>query len=221
MGEEFKLAAMSRGEKEKVRELRRQSFVPAVIYGPGAKNYNLKMREADFIKVFTEAGETNLINLTVDKAKPVKVVVYEVDKDPVKDKIMHVDFYQVDMAKKITVEIPLNFVGESRAVRELGGVLVKNAASVKVECLPDKLVNQLEVDLSKLDNLEDSFKMSDLKLPAGIELTSQTDEILAIAVEQKVEEEVKPVEAEAAPVEGEEKKEAEAAVPVEGEEKKA
>lgn len=211
MGEDIKLAAENRSDKERVGELRRAGFIPGVIYGSGVKNQSLKVKALDFERVFARAGETNLVDLSIDGGKPHKVLIYETEKNGVKDKVLHVDFYQVDMKKKITVEVPLAFIGEPKAVRELGGTLVKVIDQVEVECLPDDLVNQIDVDISGLNTFEDSIKLSDLKLPKGVSLTSQTDDLVVQVEEVKVEEEVPapteeaaaaPAEGEAAPAEG-------------------
>jgi len=137
-----------------------------------------------------------------------------VQKDPLKATIIHIDLYQVDMNKKITTEIPLHFIGESEAVKELGAVLVKTIDSVEVECLPGDLVNHIDVDLSVLKNFHDAIKTNDLKLPAGMKLVNETNDIVANVIEPKAEVEEVPVEE--VPVEGEG---AEAGEKEEGEEK--
>ncbi|KKR20487.1 MAG: 50S ribosomal protein L25 [Parcubacteria group bacterium GW2011_GWE2_39_37] len=207
MSEKIELQAQSRdAKKEKVNTVRAEGFIPAVIYGTGLPSLSIKVKESDFGKVFTKAGETNLIELTVD-GKTERVLIYDVSKNPIKRKIESIDFIRVDMKKKITVEVPLVFVGEARAVKDLGGFLVRNADHVEVECLPEDLINQIEVDVSLLKEIEDSVKMSDLKLPAGVELTSVSDEVLAIVIKQEVEAE-EPVATAETPAEPEKEKEA-------------
>jgi len=203
MTKEIKLEAQIRTkENGKPKKIRSQDFIPAVLYGPGADNKNLKIKKIDFERVFSQAGESSLIDLTISKEKPVKVLVKEVQKDPLKDKIIHIDLYQVDMNKKITTEIPLHFIGESAAVKELGAVLVRDIDSVEVECLPGNLVSHLDVDLSVLKNFHDAIKINDLKLPAGMELVNETNDIVVNVIEPKAE--VEEVPAAAIPAEGEE-----------------
>lgn len=196
MGEDIKLAVESRTDKEKLGELRRSGFIPAVIYGAGHKNRSLKVKALDFEKVFARAGETNLVDLSIDGGKPAKVLIYETEKNGIKGKVMHIDFYQVDMKKKIKVEVPLNFIGEAKAVRELGGTLVKVIDEVEVECLPEDLVNQIDVDISGLNTFDDAIKLSDLKLPQGVVLVSQTDELVVQVEEVKEQVEEAPAAAE-------------------------
>lgn len=197
--ETIKLDAASRDVKaEKANILRSKGLIPAVIYGHGVKNRTLKVKAVEFNKAFSHAGETHLINLTIDQEAPVKVLVYGVERDGIKEKVENIDFLQVNMKEKITVEVPLVYVGESKAVRELGGVLIKTTDHLEVECLPDDLVDTIEIDLSVLENIGDQLKMSDIKLPNGLELTSDTNEPIVSIVGK--EEEVEPV-VEAAPVE--------------------
>lgn len=189
MATEIKLSAELRKEKDNnVNKIRREGFLPANIYGSGMENKNIKIKNLDFEKVFNAAGESHLINLEVDGKEPLKVIVKDVQKDPVKDNIIHVDFYQVNMSKKIHTEIILNFIGESKAVKELGGTLIKHTDSIEIKCLPGDLVDRIDVDLSNLNNFHDTVKAGDLKLPKGVELAGNTDETIAIVLEPAKEE---------------------------------
>ncbi len=179
MGKEIKLKAQVRDKKsEKNNKIREEGFIPACIYGPGFDNMEIKIKMSDFQKAFEEAGESTLINLEVDNQEAIKVIIKDVQRDVLKDKIIHADFYRVDMNKKITTEIPLLFVGEAKAVKELGGVLVKNIDSVEVECLPGDLVEHIEVDLSPLETFDNYIKVKDLKLPKGIRVLEDEDSVV-------------------------------------------
>lgn len=187
-------------KKEKAKKVRDSGFIPGVIYGGKAESLSIKVKDLDFNRVFAMAGESHLIDLIVDGASTTKVIVKDVQKNYLSGRISHVDFYQVDMKKKISTAIPLHFIGESKAVKELGGTLVKNIDELEIECLPESLVDYIEVNLSSLENFHDAIKMSDIKLPAGMELASEADEIVAAVLEQ-AKEEVKAPVAEAAPTE--------------------
>lgn len=184
----------------KSRAVRDSGFIPAVIYGSGAINKSIKVKKHDFAKAFQIAGEFNLLDLSIGGDQEVKVIVKDVQRDGLTDNIIHIDFYQVDMTKKISAEIPLRFVGEAKAVKDLGGTLVKNMDLVKVNCLPGDLVSQIEVDISKLENFDQFIRLHDLILPKGVELASATNEAVVGVVETKIEVEAPKVEA--APVEG-------------------
>ncbi|MDD4901259.1 MAG: 50S ribosomal protein L25 [Patescibacteria group bacterium] len=197
------LQAQLISEKDgKAQVIRKAGFIPAIMYGASAANKSIKVKKHDFAKAFKVAGEFNLVDLSVGQDKPVKVIVKDVQRDGLTDNVIHIDFYQVDMAKKILTEIPLHFVGESKAVKDLGGTLVKNMDTVKVSCLPGDLVSHIEVDISKLVEFDNFIRLHDLILPQGVELASATNEAVVGVVETKIEVEApKPVEA--APVEGE------------------
>ncbi|MFA6106781.1 MAG: 50S ribosomal protein L25 [Patescibacteria group bacterium] len=192
------LKAFKREETNgKAQAIRKAGYLPAVLYGGGQTTRTLKVLKNEFEKVYAQAGENTLLELAIDSEKPVKVLIYDVQKDPVKDLLSHVDFFQVDMKKKVVTEIPLAFIGESKAVKEQGGSLIKNLDSIEIECLPDDLVHEIRVDISRMENLDDSLKVSDIDLPKGIKALADGEIIIASVVPPKLEEEpVAPVSVE-------------------------
>lgn len=193
MGKKQLLAVKTRtGEKINYKDLRRNGEAPAVLYGKNEKNQDLIVPIINLEKAYEEVGSSSLIDLAIDKQAPIKAIIKSLQRDPVKNSILHADFYQVDMQEKIEVETPLHFIGEARAVKELGGVLVKSLDSVLVRCLPGELLDNIEVDLSVLDNFESSIKVSDLKFPENVELITQASAMVASVVEPKVEQEPEP-----------------------------
>ena len=174
---------------KKVRNLRKQGKIPAVVYGAGDKGALLQIEARDFEKVFREAGESSLVELEIGQDRK-NVLIHEVAFDPIKDTPVHVDFLEVRMDKPIRVKVPLIFEGESPAVKNLGGVLVKVRHELEVEALPKELPHEIKVDLGQLQNLEDKFMVSDLKLPPGVKVFADKDEVLALAETPRVEEEV-------------------------------
>ena len=188
---EIKLTASTREKNEKLAP----EFIPAVVYGKEVKTKSLKMRRADFDKAFAAAGESNLISLEID-GQVSKVLVKETQHDVMKNVFTHADFYQVNMKEKITTGIPLHFIGESKAIRELGGTLTKDMSELEVECLPTDLVDHIDVDISVLNTFDDIIRVEDLTLPKGIVLVHHTNEVIAAVKEPKVEAPVEtPVEA--------------------------
>jgi len=211
----MKLNAQPRAKKEKLD----QKTIAAVVYGPSIDSKSIKLDKVEFEKVYEEAGESSLIDLILDEEKSVKVIVKEVQKHPFKNLIYNVDLHQVDMSQTITTEIPLEFVGVSKAEKEEGALIMKNLDAVEVECLPADLVNHIDVDLSSLNEFGDTIYVKDLKVPNGMELLEEPDEVVVSAIEPK-EEEVESTEGEGeVPVEGGEAEEKEEAK-VEGEEEK-
>lgn len=182
---DLKLNAQLREKNEKLSA----DSLAAVLYGKGVNNQSLKLKKTDFDKVFKVAGESNLITLNFGK-EDIKVLVKDIQRDALKNFVTHVDFYQVNMKEKITTEIPLHFVGESKAIKELGGVLIKDIDAVEVECLPGDLVDHIDVNISVLNTFEDAIRLDDLALPKGLVLAHHhSNEVVAAVIEPKVEEE--------------------------------
>jgi len=208
MVKKVSLQAETRKETNgKASVIRESGFLPAVLYGSELKeNKSIKIKELDFKKAFELAGESTLIDLSIDGEEPTKVIIKDIQNDPIKGSIVHVDFYKVNMKEKIEVEVPLNFINEAPAVKELGGTLVKNIETVGAKCLPGDLIDHLDVDLSVLKTFEDSFKIKHLSIPENIELLEDIETPIVHVMETKEEVIEAPVESETIE-EGKEKKE--------------
>lgn len=213
--EAIKLALKKRDASLKAKKLRQQSLIPAVIYGHGTENKNVAMDYNSFHKAFKAAGESTLLDLEIEGDGTVKALVKDWQVEPLSNRYIHVDFYQVNLKEKLKTEIALNFVGESPAVKEQGGSLVKTLDSVLVECLPTDLVHQIDVDVTSLKSFDDMITVKDLKVPAGIEILENADEVIAKIEAPMTEDQLKalenaaPVDVTAIKTEAEEKKAAE------------
>ncbi len=165
----------------KVKNLRKQGLLPANIYGKKVKSLAVEVAEKDFTSVFAKVGETGLIELTVgDEKKP--VLVHNVAYNPVTDKPLHVDFFQVDLKEKVTAKVKLVMIGESPAVKDKVGVLLTIISDVEVEALPSDLPDKIEVDITVLSALDQTLKVSDLKVSDKIKiLTNSASEIIKVA----------------------------------------
>ena len=184
-----------KGSRE-LSSLKKKGKLPAVVYGPGAKNVFIEVDERDFKKVFEEAGESSLIELIVEKEGGEKrlVLIHDIQRDPLTDEIIHADFYQAPLKEEIEVTVPLVFEGESKAVKELGGTLVKDIHEVEVRALAKNLPHEIKVDVSNLQAFEDKIFVRDLKLPAGVKIKRDPQEIVVwVAEPEKVEEELAQV----------------------------
>jgi len=181
---------------KKVKSLRRQGFLPAIIYGHKVKNISLKIPLADFKKIYEKAGENSLIELKIDKSPSRSVLIHDVQFDKVKGDILHADFYQVKMKEKITSSVPLKFIGKSKAVEEKEGVLVKNLDEIEVECLPADLPRSIEVDISGLNTFDDTILVKDLDIPKEVKVLTNKDEVIAAVQPPRTEEELKGLEEE-------------------------
>ncbi len=177
----------------KAPALLRAGTIPAVVYGPHQEATPIAFSAAAFTKVLREAGEATIVSLEGLGAS-LPTLIHEVDLDPVTHTPRHVDFYAVTKGEKVEVAIPLTFVGESAAVTA-GANLVKVLHEIEVEADPMNLPHAIEVDISALAALDDRISAKDLQLPAGVELVTEPDEVVALAqavVEEK--EEVAPAD---------------------------
>ncbi|MFA5128794.1 MAG: 50S ribosomal protein L25 [Patescibacteria group bacterium] len=174
-----------------VKNLRKQNFIPAVIYGKDVPSLNLVVEYLPFNKLYKEAGESTLIDLKIDEAAPVKVLVQEVQMDPRTGKFSHVDFRQIKMTEKLKVDALLKFIGEAPAVKELGGTFVHSMEKIEIECLPQDLVHEIEVDISGLKTFEDSIQIKDLKVSEGVKILDDMNATIATVEAPLTEEELK------------------------------
>jgi|SRR3989344_8279784 len=179
-----------RSKANRVGEVRANGQVPAVVYGAGTPSTSLSVPAQQFIKIFKEAGESEIINLELD-GKKLNVLIHEVQWHPVKDTPMHVDFYVVDMNKEIEVAVPIIFDGISEAIKQ-GGVLVKVLHELEIRSMPKNLPHEIIVDLSMLVNLHDQVQVKDLKIPTGVEILNDADDVICIAEPAAIEEEEAP-----------------------------
>jgi large subunit ribosomal protein L25 len=166
--------------------------IPAVVYGPDVTNASIEVDYVEFKKVLKEAGESSLIELNVEGEKEKRLVlVHEIQKDPVEDYFMHVDFLQPNLKEETEAEVPLVFEGEAPAVKDLGGTLVKNMSEIEVSALPQNLPHEIKVSLESLKTFEDRILVKDLILPANVKATANPEEIVAlVAAQENVEEEL-------------------------------
>ncbi len=208
----LKLTAKNRDIKQDLSEMRKAGELPAVFYGLNKKTTSISVSKIEFKKVWQQAGESSAVKISTPEGD-VDVLIHDVQVDPVTDDPIHADFLVIDMNKKITVNIPLEFEGISEAVKSGSGTLVKVLHEVEVEALPKDLPHNIVVDISKLATLDDQILISDLKAPAGVTILAEADEVVASIAEQKeeVEEVAAPVDLSAIEVEKKGKKEEEAA----------
>lgn len=185
----FSLSVAPRTEQGKKTEtLRAHGFIPAVLYGPKEKtSVLLKVEKRTLEKIVKSAGETSVITLTGLDA-PKDVLIHDVSYNPARGGIIHVDFYAVDAETKITVDVPLEFVGEAPATK-LGGVVTKVLHEVTLTCLPKDIPAHLTVDISILDVLDKQIHIADVHIPSGITIENKPDEVVALvqAVAEEVE----------------------------------
>lgn len=198
------------GEKRKivgrqVKQLRKNGILPANIFGKKVKSLAIQLSAKEFFPVFGKAGETGVVELTIKSETSTRpVLIHNVQKDPVSDQPLHIDFYQVDLKEKIIADIPVEIIGDAPAVSQKIGVLIQPLTEVEVEALPTDLPEKLTVSVAKLEKVDDSVTVKDLKPPTGVKIITAENQVLAIIEALAKEEEIAPPPAaEAAPVEGE------------------
>lgn len=204
----------------RVRHLRTSGVIPAVLYGKGMPAVSLQVPVKDFEKTLKAAGESTLVYLNVDgQAYP--TIIHDVTREPVKDAILHADFYKVRLDEKIKTNVPVVFTGESPMVKDQTGIFVRNVNELEVEALPQDLPHEITIDISGMATIGDQILAKDIRLGSGVALTAGPEEIIATIQAAKTQEEL---EAElAAPTTDvstveEIKKEKEEETPAEGEE---
>ena len=179
---------------KKVASLRREGLIPAVMYGKNKESVSLVLSKKEFDHIYREAGGNTIVSLEVEEVGKTNVLISEIAKDPVTSDVLHSDFYQVRMDEKITAGVPLHFVGDSKAVLELGGSLLTNKTEVEVECLPGGLPHAIEVDLAPLEDFESVIHIKDLVIPVGVEIQGEPDEAVAFVEAPRSEEELAELE---------------------------
>lgn len=197
------LEVTQRDQKLSPEEIRAQGSVPAVFYGPKEAAQPIAINARVLESVWKEAGETTIITLKgIGEAKD--TLIKDVQVHPVTGKVLHADFYVIEKGKKITLNIPLEFIGDAPA-EKLGHVVVKALHEVEIEVSPAELPHSLEVDISKLENVGDHVTVADIKLPQSGTMKTHGEEIVAsvtAVVEEKEEAPAAPAEGEAAAVAG-------------------
>lgn len=213
------LTVSRRPAGEKASLLRRRGTVPGILYGHRVGNVSLACDEKILEKVLRSAGESTIIELHLEKTS-VPVLVHEVQRHPVNSRISHVDFYALDLSKKVRTSVPTVAVGLSLAVKDLGGILVHQMQAVKVECLPKDLPASIEVDISGLANFHDKVTVASLHVDPAVKVLEDKEETVFTVVpprEEEKEEEKPVVAVEGVTPEGETVVAAEGAAPAEAE----
>lgn len=206
------LKASVREAGKGLQTLRNGGFIPASVHGHGIEPTSLSLDSREFTRAFKAAGENTIISLSIDGAKPVNVLVKEAQMHPLTNRYTHADFFQVRMDEVIEATVPFEFVGDSAAVSELGGVLIKASDEVDVKALPANLPHTIQIDLSALKTFDDVIKVGDIVLPKGVTIDADVETVIALveaprtaaeieALDEKVDADVTKVEKAGKPAE--------------------
>ncbi len=175
-----------RDVKSNLTELRERDKIPAVFYGREVESTPITVSASKFKSVWKKTGSSALISLKGLKGER-EAVIQDMDINPVNSQVRHIDFYIVERGKLMEATIPFEFVGESPAVKSLGGILVKVMYELKIEVFPKDLPQNIEVDISSLKELDSQIIVKDLKLSKEIKVLDDVDEVIA-AITQATEE---------------------------------
>jgi len=185
---------------KKTRRLRREGWVPAVIYGRDVESRPLQIRTSDAEDLLRQVGGSQLITLhIVGEKQPIQALVRDLQRDPIRRNVLHLDLYQVEMTETITVEVPVILVGRSPVVEQREGILLQGTQTVEIECLPGDLIDAIEVDLSQITEVDQQIAVGDLAFPSSIRILSDPEEMvvrvspLEAPLEEEVEEEIEEV----------------------------
>ena len=179
---------------KKVRALRWQDITPANIYGHGIDSTAVEIRTPELKNTIAKAGKTGLISLTVEGEKsPRMVIIKGIQRHPLTQDLVHADLYQVKMKEKMKAEVPLAFIGEAPAVKDLDGILLQSLSTIEVECLPADIPHSIEIDLSVLRNFDQSIHVGDLKIPDGVSLLTDQDRTVVAITRRRIAEVVEEI----------------------------
>jgi len=173
---------------KEVSKLRRAGTLPAVVYGAGHESQAIAVDAREFEIIRRHAGRHAVLDLKLDSAKPLPVLLHAIQEHPVSRKTLHIDFLAVNMEEERNVDVPIQVVGESEAIDKLGGVLLHFLNAVVVRAKPDDIPSSVELDITSLVDFEHVLHASDLVMPEGVTLITDPTEAIARVQAPRVEE---------------------------------
>jgi large subunit ribosomal protein L25 len=197
----------NRSGKGVARKIRAQGMIPAVLYG-GGENISLSLQPQELLKILS-SGENTIFRLDIDgeRGGDRQVIVRDLQRDPLKESLLHADLYRISMDVEITVSVPIVLQGMSREVSDVGGVINQLLHEIEIQCLPGLIPHELTIDVAHL-GIGEVLHVRDLPVPQGIQVLDDSDEVVAsvsVRGEEVAAEEPSTVEAPAAAAETEER----------------
>jgi large subunit ribosomal protein L25 len=205
MKDSIKLEAKERKITGKeVSSIREEGFIPSAIFGING-NKNISLDKKIFLKVFEKAKYTSVIELSAGDTKH-NVLISEIQTHPVTNDVLTVTFHEISLKEKVNTNVPIELEGEAPAVKTYNGILVHSLQEIEISALPGNIPQSIVIDINKLEEIGDSILIKDISLPEGVELVSDDEETLELAivtvappteeVEEEAEEEVSPEDVE-------------------------
>ena len=170
----------------KVRRLRAAGIIPANVYGAQFKSQSVSVNLKDFIKIYKIAKETGVIYLTISNQE-IPVLIEGMQKNPIDNSILHVVFRKIDLTKKLEKNVPIKIIGESRAVKELGGVLLTQLDSLIIEALPQDIPQFIEVDITSLKEIGQEIKVADISSKNNYLIKTPAERVIVSVIAHKEE----------------------------------
>jgi len=198
MSERLQIKAVGREQAGRTAShIRGAGMIPAVLYGHKINAVNMAVEKKAFEKILPELSSSTLMNLNIEgENEPRTVLVSEVQRHPLTGNPIHVDFHQVNLKEEIEATVPLVFEGESFAVKDLGGTLVKSIDEIQVQAFPQDLPEEIKVDIGLLKSFEDRIKVSDLGVAKNVKVLTDGEEIVAVVTPPRSEAELEELEKE-------------------------
>jgi len=163
----------------RIKQVRADGYVPGVVYGQGNDAQALQFNEKELMRLLRDGGGNQLIELNGLGKKSMHVLMREMQRDPARRNVLHVDFYQVQMDVVVRTEASINYEGESDAIKA-GAILIHNFDYIEIECLPSDIPDGFSVDLALLETEHDVIRISDLAVPEGITiLNAEPNDVIA------------------------------------------
>ena len=182
----------------KVKQIRKEGFIPATIYGKGLESKSVQFLTTELVKLFEEVGESTLVNLSLEK-EMLPVLFRNPQYHVISGELIHIDCYKVNLKEKISAMVPIEFIGESQAVKN-GNTLVTVTDEIEIEALPADLPEKIEIDLSALETLESVINVADIKIDTEkLEIKTDKEQLIAKVEEPRAEEEIVAPAEEVAP----------------------
>lgn len=174
----LKATTRKRSGTGQLKQMRREGWLPSVIYGRGTENLNLKVNAKTFNDILVRSSSENILfNLEIEDHGTRLAFLQTIQTDPISGKTLHADFRSIDENTEITAPVPTNLHGESAGVKA-GGVIEQYVHAIEIICLPKDLPETIEVDISQMQ-IGDSLHIGDIKLPEGVKATHAADVVVA------------------------------------------
>jgi len=177
--------------KRKAKMLYKDGYIPGVLYGPAIQSVPVSVGVREFERVYASVGESMLVSIAIEGEDTKGVVlIRNPQRDVVSKDFIHTDFYQLPLDKPVEVAVPIATTGESRAVLEMDGVLIKNVQDITIRVLPQALIQELVIDISSLEDFDTAITFADIPLPDGVEIVGSQDTVVFSVQQPRVQAEI-------------------------------